>query len=75
VFVTEVQAQFKVADDLYIIKKTKSTSGDMFVQESFEVKKTPHTVTSEDSQAIMNFFDLVALRKLKKVLDAFTPKE
>ncbi len=33
VFVTETVTQFKVADDIFVLKKTKSTMGGMFVKQ------------------------------------------
>jgi hypothetical protein len=73
VIVTETRTQFQVADDIYVMKKTKSTFGGAFVKEDFQIKRQPHTVTAEDAEVLMNYFDLIAYRKLRIVFEGFNP--
>jgi len=73
VFVTETKTQFKVADDIYVMKKTKSTFGGAFVKEDFSIKRQSHTVTPEDAETLMTFFDIIAFKKFKTTLEAFKP--
>ena len=73
VFVTETQTQFKVADDIFIMKRTKSSFGCMFVKEDFSIKRESHLVTADHAEILMTYFDLIAYRKLKNVLDTLRP--
>ncbi len=65
--------QFKVADDIFIMKKTKSTQGGAFVKEDFQIKTQSNVITQEDAETLMVFFDMVAFKKFKTTLETFKP--
>jgi hypothetical protein len=71
--VTDVKTQFKIADDIFVMKKSKSRFGGMFEKESIKFKKQSHIVTAEDAQILMTFFDVIALGKFKMTLELFKP--
>ena len=73
VLVTETATQFKVADDLFVMKKTKSTFGGAFVNVDYSIRREPHNVTPADAEVLMNYFDLIAFRKLMIVFEGFKP--
>lgn len=49
VFVTNVATKFKIADDLFIQKSSKSTFGGLFYKEKIEFKYVPHVLTIEET--------------------------
>lgn len=63
VFVTDVKTKFQVADDIYVMKKSKSTFGGLFQKETIDFKRQSHIVTAEDAEILMSFFDVIALKK------------
>jgi hypothetical protein len=73
VFVTDTKADFKVADDVYVMKRSKSRMGGMFEKEEIIYKRQSHTITAEDAEVLMTFFDVIALKKFKLLLDTFKP--
>jgi hypothetical protein len=48
--VTDTKADFKVADDVYVMKRSKSRMGGMFEKEDIIFKKESHTITAEDAE-------------------------
>ena len=69
----DTKADFKVADDVYVMKRSKSRMGGMFTKEEIIFKRQPHTITVEDSEVLMTFFDIITLKKFKLLLDTFKP--
>jgi hypothetical protein len=70
-FTADVKATFKVAQDMYIWQKQKSTWGGMFQKDTQEIRYLPHMITIEEAEVLMNFFDMVALSKYDMYLRAF----
>jgi hypothetical protein len=73
VFITDVKTKFKVADDIYVMKKSKSRFGGMFEKETIDFKKQSHIVTAEDAEILMTFFDVIALKKFQATLELMKP--
>jgi hypothetical protein len=73
VFVTKTKTKFQVADDVYVMKKSKSTFGGMFQSEKIDFKRQSHQVTTEDAELLMTFFDVIALKKFQATLDLMKP--
>ena len=53
------------------MKKAKSTLGGAFLKEDISIKKESKTITSEDAEILMNFFDMIAFKKFKSTLETF----
>lgn len=70
-FTADVKASFAVAQDMYIWQKQKSTWGGLFQKDEQEIRYLPHTITIEEAEVLMNFFDMVALSKYDMYLRAF----
>lgn len=73
VFVTDVKTQFQIADDIFVMKKSKSTFGGLFQKETIDFKRRPHIVTAEDAEILMTFFDVIALKKFQATLQLLKP--
>lgn len=69
--VADVKASFNVAQDMYIWQKAKSSFGGLFQKEWQEIKYLPHSITIEEAEVLMNFFDMVALSKYSMYLKAY----
>jgi len=70
-FTADVKASFKVSQDMYIWQKQKSTWGGLFQKDEQEIRHLPHTITVEEAEVLMNFFDMVALSKFDMYIRAF----
>lgn len=68
VFVTDVKTKFKIADDVFVMSKSKSTFGGLFQKQTIEFKKRPHILTVEEAEILMTFFDIIALKKFQATL-------
>ena len=67
----DVKATFKVSEDMYIWQKQKSTWGGLFQKDEQEIRYLPHSITLEEAEVLMNFFDMVALSKYDMYLRTF----
>lgn len=70
-FTADVKGTFNVAEDMYIWQKQKSTFGGLFQKDIQEIKYLPHTITLEEAELLMNFFDMIALSKYDMYLRTF----
>ena len=70
-FTADVKASFKVSQDMYIWQKQKSTWGGLFQKDEQEIRYLPHTITVEEAEVLMNFFDMIALSKYDMYLRTF----
>lgn len=70
-FVADVKGSFNVAEDMYIWQKQKSSFGGLFQKDQQEIKYLPHTITIDEAELLMNFFDMIALSKYDMYLRAF----
>ena len=70
-FTADVKATFKVSEDMYVWQKQKSTFGGLFQKDEQEIRYLPHSITLEEAEVLMNFFDMVALSKYDMYLRAF----
>ncbi len=61
----KVDSKFKIGDDVYVLKHLKTRVGRRLIPEQIKIVRTPHSVTNEEIETLMNFFDLIAIKKFQ----------
>ena len=61
----KVDSKFKIGDDVYVLKHLKTRVGRSIKPEQIKIVRTPHSVTNEEIETLMNFFDLIAIKKFQ----------
>jgi len=65
----DIEANFKIAEDIYIWETQKSTWGGLFQKTEQRLEKRPHDLTLEEADTLMQWFDSVTLKHLKTQLE------
>ena len=68
IFTMKINANFHIADDVFMWQKEKSTFGGMFQKTEQYLEKRSHNTTPEEAEMLMSFFDMVALKHFKEQL-------
>lgn len=58
---------FKVAPDILIVRSSKSSWGGLFSKSSERVERIPHSMTPQDLQQLLDYFDLIAFNRFMKL--------
>jgi hypothetical protein len=74
IFVLDTSTDFKIADDLYIMRTSKSKWGGIMQSEKISFKKVPHTLTQTEAEQLEQFIQISAYGKFKAYLDAVAGK-
>ncbi len=73
--VSDTQANFNVADDMWMWERSTSKMGGLMQKQETIVQYLPHTVSFDDAKVLMNIFDTVALTKFKQYVQALHDSE
>jgi hypothetical protein len=68
VITVDIEANFKIAEDLYIWETQTSKFGGLFQKTEQRLEKRPHDLTLEEAETLMQWFDSVTLKHLKTQL-------
>ena len=60
---------FEIAPDLLIMRDSKSILGGMFGSSRERIERVPHSMTPDDLQEMLDFFDLIAFERFMKLFD------
>lgn len=71
--VADMSSTFALTPDLIIKRNSKSLLGGLFEWESTTINQVPHTVTKDDLDVLLNYFDMIAFERFTKFLHS-TPK-
>ncbi len=66
IMTVDIKATFHVSDDLYLWEKQTSKFGGLFQKDNQYLEKRPHTITLEEAQLLMSWFDMIALKHFKE---------
>ncbi len=69
VYQVNMRNKFKVAPDILILRSSKSSWGGLFSSSSEKVVKVPHAMTPADLQQLLDYFDLIAMRRFMKLFN------
>lgn len=69
----DIQATFKLAPDVFIIRKAKSYLGGMWSSSSDVLKEVPRGLTEEDLQMVFDFFEVVAFKRFADIMGLNPP--
>jgi len=58
---------FKVAPDILILRNSRSSLGGLFSSSTEKVVRVPHAMTPDDLQQLLDYFDLIAMRRFMKL--------
>jgi len=59
---TDIKADFKLAPDTMVVNKKLSVAGGIWEDEKDEYVKVPKSLTPDDIQAVLSFFQIVAFK-------------
>jgi len=68
VLTVDIEANFKIAEDIYIWETQSSKFGGLFKKTEQRLEKRPHDLTLEEAELLMSWFDSVTLKHLKTQL-------
>jgi hypothetical protein len=74
VFILETTTDFKVTEDLFVLKNSVSKVGGFLQAEKIDFKKLPKSMTVDDVSQLIQFLELAALNKFKAYLDTYASK-
>ena len=61
-----------MSDDLYLWQKQSSKFGGLFQKDTQYLEKRPHTISLEEAELLMSWFDMIALKhfqdQIKQIL-------
>jgi hypothetical protein len=63
-FLIDVNAEFKLAPDVFVISKMFTTLGGLYNNVKEEMLTVPKSLTQEDIETVMNFFQIIAYKTL-----------
>jgi len=67
-FVADVQASFTLAPDLFVISESHSYFGGLFGSSSEKIVTRPRGITLADTQALYDFFEIVAFKRFAEMI-------
>jgi len=67
VYQVNMKNKFKVAPDILILRSSKSSFGGLFSSSSEKVVKVPHSMTPQDLQQLLDYFDLIAMKRFMRL--------
>jgi hypothetical protein len=67
-FVADVQASFTLAPDLFVISESHSSFGGLFSSSSEKIVYRPRGITLDDTQALYDFFEIVAFKRFAEMI-------
>jgi hypothetical protein len=62
--ICDVTTNFKLADDLMIVTKSKSIAGGIYSDTKDVIKRVPRDMTNEDVKALMDLFFVVTFKTI-----------
>jgi hypothetical protein len=72
IMTVDIKATFHVSDDLYLWQKQSSKFGGLFQKDTQYLEKRPHTISLEEAELLMSWFDMIALKhfqdQIKQIL-------
>lgn len=74
IFISNMNADFKLAPDLTIISKTKSLIGGLWSKSEDVVEKSPANMTTDDIKIIIAFFEYIGLDQFATFMGIRLPK-
>lgn len=78
IFFVDIKASFHVAEDMFIWEKQSSKFGGLIQKTEQYIERRPHDLSLEETELLMSFFDMVALKHLrdqiKAILEPMTAK-
>lgn len=73
IVLSDVQADFQFAPDLIVVNKKLSVFGGIFNHEKDETISRPRSITQEDIQTVLNFFEIIAYQTIAKYMKIDLP--
>ncbi|UJR11906.1 hypothetical protein I4U23_016084 [Adineta vaga] len=67
-FLVDINSDWQIANDLLIVKKSRSVLGGLFENTKQYIQEIPHVLTVEEADQLRQFFTLVSMSHLASIL-------
>jgi hypothetical protein len=68
IMTVDVKATFHIADDLFLWQKQSSKFGGLFKKDTQYLERRPASISLEDAETLMSWFDMIALKHFSQQL-------